>query len=184
MMLGTNLVLYHCNDVRRCGFFISRNNYLIERVEDDIWLGNGMYFWDNKSNADYWKNERIKKANKEKKKRAFAIVAARVNVDKLLDLTDIDVCNMMSALWDTYEKKVGFSVTQELGGRLNILFREFNEIEEAYNVIKVLGRYINTPSNDLFYYKIRSNLTEPFLAAKCIYNVKKYECILEKEYCV
>lgn len=49
-----NSILYHCNDKTRCQKFLDNKKFMIESKEDGIWLGNGMYFWDNLSNAKFW----------------------------------------------------------------------------------------------------------------------------------
>ena len=46
-MLRPNSILYHCNDSTRCQKFLQDHTYVIESQEDGIWLGSGMYFWDN-----------------------------------------------------------------------------------------------------------------------------------------
>ena len=51
---------YHCNDLERTKKFVE-NKELIMTQEDGYWLGKGMYFWDNLSNAHYWKKEKERK---------------------------------------------------------------------------------------------------------------------------
>lgn len=61
MEIRENIKVYHCNDKQRCEKFLKEDNYLIWSEEDGIWLGSGMYFWDNLSNAKYWKGEKNEK---------------------------------------------------------------------------------------------------------------------------
>ena len=58
-----NTKAYHVNDEERCKKFIENKDYII--ISDDtFWLGNGMYFWDNNSNANYWLKEKQRKDSK------------------------------------------------------------------------------------------------------------------------
>lgn len=59
-MDGQALILYHCNKQEECLKFLNKQDYLISSQEDGIWLGKGMYFWDNISNARFWKREKLK----------------------------------------------------------------------------------------------------------------------------
>ena len=78
-MLRPNSILYHCNDSTRCQKFLQDHTYVIESQEDGIWLGSGMYFWDNATNANYWLKQKSRKQPKEK----FEIVIAHVYMDQL-----------------------------------------------------------------------------------------------------
>lgn len=78
-MLRPNSILYHCNDSTRCQKFLQDHTYVIESQEDGIWLGSGMYFWDNATNANYWLKQKSRKQPEEK----FEIVIAHVYMDQL-----------------------------------------------------------------------------------------------------
>ncbi len=41
MPLESNLVLYHCNDEKRCLKFLDSDTYMIISNEDGRWLGQG-----------------------------------------------------------------------------------------------------------------------------------------------
>ena len=92
-------ILYHCNDKTRCQKFLDNKKFMIESKEDGIWLGNGMYFWDNLSNAKFWYRK------KQQKHDELLIVQSNVYTDFLLDLTDLDVCNKMEQLWNKVYKE-------------------------------------------------------------------------------
>ena len=94
-----NSILYHCNDKTRCQKFLDNKKFMIESKEDGIWLGNGMYFWDNLSNAKFWYRK------KQQKHDELLIVQSNVYTDFLLDLTDLDVCNKMEQLWNKVYKE-------------------------------------------------------------------------------
>ena len=74
MPLESNLVLYHCNDEKRCLKFLDSDTYMIISNEDGRWLGQGMYFWDNYGNAKYW--EKVKQRKDIDKK--YLIVKASI----------------------------------------------------------------------------------------------------------
>lgn len=78
-MLRPNSIFYHCNDSTRCQKFLQDHTYVIESQEDGIWLGSGMYFWDNATNANYWLKQKSRKQPEEK----FEIVIAHVYMDQL-----------------------------------------------------------------------------------------------------
>ena len=59
MSIESNLVLYHCNDEKRCSRFVNSDKYMIVSHEDGSWLGQGMYFWDNLGNAKNCKSKGI-----------------------------------------------------------------------------------------------------------------------------
>lgn len=175
----SNTVLYHCNDEKRCLQFLDSDTYMILSNEDGRWLGQGMYFWDNLGNAKYWKNEKRRKKSGEN----YLIVKARVSLENVLDLTDTEVCERVNSVWLKYKNTLGVDSEPELGKKLNILYRSIFGFGDCYKVIKVLGRYRNTPSNAFIKYDPGSGTTEPVLSAKVIYNVKKKEAILERMKC-
>lgn len=178
-MIKPNVVGYHCNDFHRCHKFISSKDYLIISEEDGKWLGTGMYFWDNVANANFW----MGKKKRENPCKTYGIVAANIFLDRLLDLTDIDICDKIGEIWEVFKKKTGIEneKNQELGYKLNILFQAVKPFQEKYSVIKVYGKYNRTPENKLFLYNIRKNNAEPFASVKCIYNVKDAEAIGNRE---
>ncbi|MCI8629250.1 MAG: hypothetical protein HFE57_07070 [Firmicutes bacterium] len=181
MEIRENIKVYHCNDKQRCEKFLKEDNYLIWSEEDGIWLGSGMYFWDNLANAQYWKGQKKRKTNNRK---PLSIVSAHIYIDNLLDLSDINTCNVVDDIWEAYcktSKKPSQGV--KLGEKLNILFKDedFKKYFSKYTVIRIIGKYNYTPETSLFYYDIKSNRIEPILSAKYIYNVKNSNCIFNKE---
>ena len=58
-MCKSNVDVYHANDRLKVENFLKTNELIISK--DTNWLGSGMYFWDNLSNAKYWKNEKLRK---------------------------------------------------------------------------------------------------------------------------
>lgn len=173
-----NSILYHCNDKTRCQKFLDNKKFMIESKEDDIWLGNGMYFWDNLSNAKFWYRK------KQQKHDELLIVQSNVYTDFLLDLTDLDVCNKMEQLWNKVYKENEIKIPKDkitLGVKLNYLYDYYDMFKDVYQVIKVIGKYKKTPQNSFYKYDLDSRRAEPTTAIKCIYNVKNVDAIATRE---
>ena len=180
--LRPNILLYHCNFSEKCKNFLCEDSGLIWSNEDGIYLGDGMYFWDNISNAEYW--EKIK----QKSSKDTLILRCNVFVDKLLDLTDKDICNKVNELWkelnNSMIKRRDYNIYNGktyLGDKLNLLFKELPTFSESYYVIKAYYKYNKTPQSNLFKYNIYDKIIEPVLNIKCIYNVKNNSVIGYKE---
>ena len=173
-----NSILYHCNDKTRCQKFLDNKKFMIESKEDGIWLGNGMYFWDNLSNAKFWYKK------KQQKHDELLIVQSNVYTDFLLDLTDLDVCNKMEQLWNKVYKENEIKIPKDkitLGVKLNYLYDYYDMFKDVYQVIKVIGKYKKTPQNSFYKYDLDSRRAEPTTAIKCIYNVKNVDEIATRE---
>lgn len=173
-----NSILYHCNDKTRCQKFLDNKKFMIESKENGIWLGNGMYFWDNLSNAKFWYRKKQQKHNE------LLIVQSNVYTDFLLDLTDLDVCNKMEQLWNKVYKENEIKIPKDkitLGVKLNYLYDYYDMFKDVYQVIKVIGKYKKTPQNSFYKYDLDSRRAEPTTAIKCIYNVKNVDAIATRE---
>ena len=173
-----NSILYHCNDKTRCQKFLDNKKFMIESKEDGIWLGKGMYFWDNLSNAKFWYRK------KQQKHDELLIVQSNVYTDFLLDLTDLDVCNKMEQLWNKVYKENEIKIPKDkitLGVKLNYLYDYYDMFKDVYQVIKVIGKYKKTPQNSFYKYDLDSRRAEPTTAIKCIYNVKNVDAIATRE---
>ena len=173
-----NSILYHCNDKTRCQKFLDNKKFMIESKEDGIWLGNGMYFWDNLSNSKFWYRK------KQQKHDELLIVQSNVYTDFLLDLTDLDVCNKMEQLWNKVYKENEIKIPKDkitLGVKLNYLYDYYDMFKDVYQVIKVIGKYKKTPQNSFYKYDLDSRRAEPTTAIKCIYNVKNVDAIATRE---
>ena len=177
-IMRPNSILYHCNDKTRCQKFLDNKKFMIESKEDGIWLGNGMYFWDNLSNAKFWYRK------KQQKHDELLIVQSNVYTDFLLDLTDLDVCNKMEQLWNKVYKENEIKIPKDkitLGVKLNYLYDYYDMFKDVYQVIKVIGKYKKTPQNSFYKYDLDSRRAEPTTAIKCIYNVKNVDAIATRE---
>ena len=123
---------FHANDKIRCEKFLSDYNYLIISNDTDF-LGNGMYFWEQQSRAEWWLKEKLKDV----------IVSAEIITDAMLDLNDPDVCLKIQHLYERignavrnrYIKKYP-KMDMQTGVKLNVLFEIFNSYMSAFKVIR------------------------------------------------
>lgn len=175
--MESKIVLYHSDEEKKCSEFIKEENKLLVsgNSKDDIWLGKGMYFWDNKGNVKWWKRKQSSRHSDTK----YSIVIANAVLDKLLDLTDYDVYTMLDQLWKKVCKLCDLCPDVELGGKLDFLFDTL-DFAEQYDLIKVYGKYNNTPNNGFFKFDYNTMKAEPTIGVKCIYNVRNESCIVEK----
>lgn len=176
--MESKAILYHSNKKEECQKFISEKDYLIvsQNAYDDIWLGKGMYFWDNKGNANWWNNkQRVKNPNN-----TYLIALANANLENLLDLTDFDIYMKLEELWKSTCKKIRANANVPLGNKLNSLF-DMYAFNKMYDIIKVYGKYNSTPNNGLFKFDYASLKPEPTIGVKCIYSIRNHLCIIEKD---
>lgn len=165
---------FHANDTAECKRFINEPDYLIWSQDRD-YLGGGMYFWEHKSNAEYWKN--AKKSSSES-----AIVSAEIITDSMLDLTDDDICEMLDKCMNRVNQVKRTKLEKEyqdktipLGKKLDYLFDGF-PLMGRYSVVR--GReYKERKSENIFL--IGTTLTTK---AVDIYSVRKPEVINKKEW--
>lgn len=176
--MESKVILYHSNRVEKCKKFISKSDCLIisENSKDDIWLGKGMYFWDNRGNVNWWS----KKQSNRNPDEEFVIVAANAKLDELLDLTDYDIYMKLEELWKALCKKIKKNQNVPLGNKLNFLF-DSQGFEMIYAIIKVYGKYNATPNRGFFKFDYQTMHSEPTIGVKCIYSIRNERCITEKE---
>lgn len=177
--MESKAILYHSNKEHKCKKFISQSDYLIvsENDRDDIWLGKGMYFWDNRGNVDWWNGKQIKKYPQG----SFSIIVANVNLEHLLDLTDIEIYRKLEEVWNATCKKAKLDSNRPLGNKLDYLF-DIENYSIEYSVIKVYGKYNYISNDGIFKFDYKTMKAEPTMDAKCIYNVRNAECIIERKY--
>lgn len=181
MELRTNIIGYHVNDKDRCERFIRDDQYIIFS-NDTFWLGYGMYFWDNQTNAKYWVTQ---KKRKEKNIKYIGKVKANIFTDKLLDLTDEDILNTLDRLWEQYCNKEKSNKNQPLGFKLDKIFDFYQFIDENFKVIRVFGKYENSEEMDFLVYhtkkdKINNMVTNKIKTVYCV-RCCEYVCNRELE---
>lgn len=95
MEIIPRIIVYHTNDVKRSEEFLTNNKYII--ISEDLdWLGKGMYFGDNISNAKYW----IQKKKKDYEE--IMITESIIALDENLDLTDDSILIRIEELWKEF----------------------------------------------------------------------------------
>lgn len=171
-----NIIGYHANDRERIDKFISLNIPIFSN--DTHWLGYGMYFWDNFSNAEYWKDQKFKKHSQICE---LAIIKVNIIIDEILDLTDLENAKLLDRLWSKYVEKTGKNENIPLGKKIDILFGLFPDLKRQYKVIKCFGKYKDELKNlEIF------EDTRIMQGAKTIYCVRETKKIknpvLYKEY--
>jgi len=175
-MKGARIVGYHGNKKSKCLAFI-KSGVLIS-CDDSKWLGRGMYFWDNKSNADYWLKEKIRKTELDCMEDG-AIIQALIDCDEMLDLTDQSVVEELNNVWvllRVRDKK--FSYDAELGYKLNYILERIEDFS-SISVIKGIGDYrdyYRRKGDDFFILK-DSRIIED---VKVLYCVRCSNAIIEK----
>lgn len=179
-----NIIGYHANDKKRCERFLQDNCYMIAS-EDTHWLGDGMYFWDNLSNAKYWAKEKRRKQETQ----TIWIVESHIILDNVLDLTDSELRQKIWELWVLYDrqlKRAGKFNSQKykyLGQRLNALFKVFPSLS-SYDVIKAHAHYPKTPSDKLLdevYKFLPEDIPYVDDSIKTIYCVKRNKKIMNRK---
>ncbi|MDU1373988.1 MAG: hypothetical protein E6937_07090 [Staphylococcus epidermidis] len=180
--LGQQIIGYHCNDEVKIDKFKNREVSLLISYEDDIWLGNGMYFWENKSNLDYWKRNR----ERNYPDKNFSSVEVMLSLDFLLDLSDKEhrkFCKKV--LSDLIERGKDNGIDEsifnnDLGEVINVLFSKTDILASHFNVLRTHGLY--NWSEDKFLVgndnKYQS-VNRPTSNVKNIYCVKNERAILE-----
>ncbi len=155
---------YHSNDKPRCLRFVNDNEPIID-AKDKYWLGEGMYFWDNYSNAQYWKN----KKDRDNSQQEHLITKADICVDRLFDLKDDEKYKIFEKLWSAFKSKVGDKIKKDfIGVQIDLLHKAY--LYEHFDVYKGEGYYLYKGEKEPQNAKLTSK-------TRTIYNVKNYECI-------
>lgn len=177
MVSTPQINIYHCGKFEDIEKFKSGKTQLNISVEEGIWLGNGMYFWDNESNLEYWYSSKKRKEPNEK----FTSVKVLVKLDKLLDLTDKKVIDMCKESVQIMRNKgiKGFDKNNDLGRDINMLFKHAPPFNR-YEVLKIIG-YYERYKGDNFLYETRNkkSTAHPTANAKVIYSLKNREPIIK-----
>ncbi|WP_147285868.1 hypothetical protein [Peptoniphilus indolicus] len=175
-MCNSKLNLYHCNLDRIISKVIAEKSYnLMKSKGDKYWLGDGIYLWDNLSNAKYWKKDKERKCGND----IYSICELSVNLDYLLDFTDSDIRKYFEKIFEQVYLSNPAIRKAPLGIKINFLLNEYPERLSAYHVIKGYGIY-NRVNTKL--YKFR-DISCPHLSPepKAIYNVIDDRAILKVE---
>lgn len=187
------LIGYHVNDEVRCRQFLNNQiNAIISEGNED-WLGTGMYFWDNKGNAEYWLSEKKRKNNENQK---FICIESCLNLECVFDFTDKNVISGFSKIWKQFllqQKEAGKDTSKlenaSIGKQLDVLFAFFDGLKDNYDIIKGCGYYpAYTQFSNMFkftysYGESTAKREGPHLTqkAKIIYCVRNHVKILNRQ---
>lgn len=162
---------YHCNEESKVNQFELGDFKSLKSTEDGKWLGSGVYFWDNYSNALYWKNQKERK----QKEKNFKVTTALLSLENLLDLTDLGDIDFCLKVIDLLKRQgVTEFIEGEIGRNINVLFN-VTEIFNKYDILKSHGLYTKELKTEFFVV----NEKIPYLTTrvKTIYCVKNEEAI-------
>ena len=135
--LTPNILGYHSNYRYKVKGFLNKNELILS--DDNEYLGKGMYFWDNLSNAKYSANKKIR--DNQKVNNIQICKANIILTEPILDLTDSKSIKDIHNLWIYYCKKAKEEKTHQfLGTILDILFDFFPDFNEI-KVSKCHGDY-------------------------------------------
>lgn len=148
------MVGFHANYLDKCNDFVS-NGTLIVDDKDTSYLGAGMYFWSNLSQAKWWKSEKHKDR----------IVKAVIDIDnenRLLDLGDSEYLERLEQMfnfirqgYNKMARKYGLSnnIESYMGCKLNFIFDFYKQFEEQIDVVK--GIYVIGDEESTFCWKTK-----------------------------
>lgn len=171
---------YHANSAESCGQFLSGE---FNVSHDKTWLGTGMYFWDNKANAVYWLKEKVRK-NDIPCIEAGMIVQASIDCSHLLDLTDQDVLDKYSNIWEVLcvldrGAKISQINDSGVGYRIDFIIKRFPIETSEFWVVRGFGQY--EKGGD----KRATLLNHPHShivdSIRMVYSVRNENAILERE---
>ncbi|MCK5157054.1 MAG: hypothetical protein KAQ69_11535 [Spirochaetales bacterium] len=172
---------YHANYKGRCECFLDGG---IDLIEDEHWLGNGMYFWDNKSNMQYW--VKLKRDCWHKIDDNIIMVSAMINLTYVLDLTDKNTMKVLQKVWSQavkMKKKLhnGVPIHDEMGVGLKVEYvLSTHEKLGHLKVVKGIGEYSKKVEEVKF---LRTERPAPKITGnvKTMYSVRCSSVILDRE---
>lgn len=159
-----NITGFHANDYDKTRAFVDKGELACSKDTD--YLGYGMYFWDNLSNAKYWAKQKIKK---ERLRYCYISTANVIVKEPILDLTDKETIGLIRRLWLEFCTLQGAEKNQPLGVILDTLFEYFDELLGEMKVAKCIGSYERWSKNK-FLLELTNNYIDD--RPKTIYTVK------------
>jgi len=130
--------LYHTDTKSRNRKFVL--GAFFPSAENGEWCGKGMYFWDNLSNADYWKGKRRHSAMGEVNVSRSSLRCAR---NDILDLTSADNSLKLKVFARYYAEKYKVPLNfSENGTVINFVHDAYRlDHGSTFSVVKVSGIY-------------------------------------------
>lgn len=169
----SEIVGYHANEHTKCSRFLEGE---FEVSLDTDWLGTGMYFWDNLSNAKFWRREKVRKGDPPHIE-ACKIVQAKISCNDFFDFTDTDERDKFARLW-IY---AGFQLNRKqksgmgFGQIIDYVFNFYPDLTEC-PVVKVHADYSEHEQNSSLF-----GSTKLISTIKTIYSVRKESAIICRE---
>lgn len=142
------ITLYHVNDIEKVDYFFRENKLIVSKHKsDNSYVGKGMYFWNNRGNADYWANQKnnyyLNKFGK-KKDLCLVVISSVYNSSELMDLTDSQQEFEYKKIIDSFSK-AGKNIGQNLGEKIDYLCEKLN-----FKIVRFSSFYPKTPDSKLF----------------------------------
>lgn len=161
----SEVIGYHANEYQKCDRFLSGE---FEVSSDTDWLGTGMYFWDNLSNARYWKRQKVRKGDPPYEE-ACKIVKARISCGHLLDLTDTEILKGFCGLWQGVKNKIETEKRNRMGfgQKIDFIISFYSDMQDDCLVVKALADYSGNEDN-CYLFKSSNFLS----TVKTIYSVR------------
>lgn len=158
-----NVIGYHVNEKLKCKKSLKDVKELWSK--DKTWLGDGIYFWDNVSNANYWVGKKLKEH------KSVIILKTHIFLNEVLDLTSEETNDYINKLWLEFSKRSALikeGKSYELGEKLNFLI---NMVELDAKVIKAVGVYYRDYRS--IFDGVVKNLTQHCKTVYCVRDISK-----------
>ncbi len=126
---------YHCNDSDKIDSYLDKEDLsILESVgpQNYDFLGNGVYFWDNKGNVEFWVKDRKRKSRRLELSKIE--VSACFLLSDVVDLTDEIERKKYDRAVDILRVKRGRRYENRTGILLDFLFDTIN-----HKVVKVIS---------------------------------------------
>ncbi|MGT2717561.1 hypothetical protein [Streptococcus oricebi] len=162
--MNTIIPLFHCNKEEILEELLNKRLVISRHQDDADWGGEGMYFWDNKANANYWKS--IKGGN-------TGIIKCYISFDdenELLDLTDLEHERRIDKLIKLVSKQKKYP-SLAMGSRGKKI--DFYCDKLGIKLVKFFAKYPHTPNTDLISSNSSSKKERLTNQIKAIYCIKK-----------
>ncbi len=133
-------IVYHVDRALQNDSFIDGHFY--PSPESGKWCGEGMYFWDNLSNADFWV-----KTKQRRRPDNYSIAGAELicSPDDVLDLTDDQIGKQLKEVAKQLSVKYGVDLDLNSNGVvINFVHNIFEKQHtKLFSVVKEIGYYPN-----------------------------------------
>ena len=159
--------LYHVHSMEKIEYFCTQNKLILsEHKSDNKYAGDGMYFWDNRGNADYWVGQKLNYFKKDDL--CLLVVSIEYNSDNLLDLMDNSQLSEYQIVLSKL-KNIEKINMRTLGEKVDFLCNFL-----GFKIVRFATYYPRVPKSDLIAGSYVNNKN------KVIYCVKPNHCDIIK----